>query len=122
MNCGKNYQSLWRLWLGTKLFVIVDNPEYVKVRSTSIILIIFIKFLLFLFCFFFLFKMLLNNPNVTEKSEEYNYLKPFVANGLFTAPGEVLIFYIVYKYIIIFISNIYIYIVFFYIKFYKIEG
>ncbi|KAL2732118.1 cytochrome P450 4C1-like isoform X1 [Vespula squamosa] len=51
LNISKNFQSLWRLWLGMKLFVIVDNSEYIK-------------------------------------SEEYEFLKPAVRNGLITVPGE----------------------------------
>ncbi|XP_046829944.1 cytochrome P450 4C1-like isoform X2 [Vespa crabro] len=63
LNIGWNYESLWRIWIGTKLLVIVNNPEYIK--------------------------KILNNPNITEKSEEYKYFEPFFGNGLFSAPAKI---------------------------------
>ncbi|XP_046828222.1 cytochrome P450 4C1-like [Vespa crabro] len=63
LNLGKNYQLLWRIWIGAKLLVIVENPEYIKT--------------------------ILNGPNITDKSEEYENLKPSVGNGLLTAPASV---------------------------------
>nr|XP_050866027.1 cytochrome P450 4C1-like isoform X3 [Vespula vulgaris] len=60
LNIGRNYHSLWRIWIGTRLLVMVDDPEYVKI--------------------------LLSNPNIIEKSEDYKYIKPFAGNGLFSAP------------------------------------
>ncbi|XP_035742763.1 cytochrome P450 4C1-like [Vespa mandarinia] len=63
LNLGKNYQLLWRVWIGTKLFLVIENPEYIKT--------------------------VLNSPNIIDKSEEYEKLKPFVGNGLFTAPASV---------------------------------
>ncbi|XP_046828153.1 cytochrome P450 4C1-like [Vespa crabro] len=63
INLGKNYQLLWRVWIGAKLLVIVENPEYVRT--------------------------VLNSPNITDKSEEYEKLKPVVSNGLLTAPASV---------------------------------
>ncbi|XP_047368037.1 cytochrome P450 4C1-like [Vespa velutina] len=65
LNLDKNYKLLWRVWLGTKLFVIIDNPEYIKT--------------------------VLNNPNITDKSEKYEKFKPFAGNGLLTASGEFII-------------------------------
>ncbi|XP_035727387.1 cytochrome P450 4C1-like [Vespa mandarinia] len=62
LNLDKNYQLLWRVWLGIKLFVIVDNPEYIKT--------------------------VFNSPNITDKSVEYEKFKPFVGNGLLTAPAS----------------------------------
>ncbi|XP_035742764.1 cytochrome P450 4C1-like [Vespa mandarinia] len=63
LNLGKNYQLLWRVWIGTKLFLVIENPEYIKT--------------------------VLNSPNIIDKSEEYEKLKPIVGNGLFTAPASV---------------------------------
>ncbi|XP_046828259.1 cytochrome P450 4C1-like [Vespa crabro] len=63
INLGKNYQLLWRVWIGAKLLVIVENPEYIKT--------------------------VVNSPNITDKSEEYEKLKPVVSNGLLTAPASV---------------------------------
>ncbi|KAF7383159.1 hypothetical protein HZH68_015008 [Vespula germanica] len=60
LNIGRNYHSLWRIWIGTRLLVMVDDPEYIKI--------------------------LLSNPNIIEKSEDYKYIKPFAGNGLFSAP------------------------------------
>lgn len=46
-----------------------------------------------LYCFFFFLSWtVLSNENAIKKSEEYNYIKPYTGNGLFTALGEV--FYI----------------------------
>ncbi|XP_046828154.1 cytochrome P450 4C1-like isoform X1 [Vespa crabro] len=63
INLGKNYQLLWHVWIGAKLLVIVENPEYVRT--------------------------VLNNPNITDKSEEYEIFKPVVGNGLLTASASV---------------------------------
>ncbi|XP_047367681.1 cytochrome P450 4C1-like [Vespa velutina] len=63
LNLGKNYQLLWRVWIGTKLFLVIENPEYIKT--------------------------VLNSPNITDKSEEYEKLKPIIGNGLFIAPASV---------------------------------
>ncbi|XP_047368012.1 cytochrome P450 4C1-like [Vespa velutina] len=64
LNLGKNYQLLWRVWIGAKLFLVIENPEYIKT--------------------------VLNSPNITDKSVEYEKLKPIVGDGLFTAPGKVI--------------------------------
>ncbi|XP_047368010.1 cytochrome P450 4C1-like [Vespa velutina] len=63
LNIGKNYQLLWRVWIGSKLFLVIENPEYIKT--------------------------VLNSSNITDKSEEYEKLKPVVGNGLLTAPASV---------------------------------
>ncbi|XP_035742756.1 cytochrome P450 4C1-like [Vespa mandarinia] len=63
LNLGKYYQLLWRVWIGTKLLLVIENPEYVK--------------------------NVLNSPNITDKSEEYEKLNPIVGNGLLTAPASV---------------------------------
>ncbi|XP_047368009.1 cytochrome P450 4V2-like [Vespa velutina] len=42
----------------------------------------------------------LNSPNITDKSEEYEKLKPFVGNGLLTALGEVY-----YNFVILYIGR-----------------
>ncbi|XP_047361038.1 cytochrome P450 4C1-like [Vespa velutina] len=63
LNIGWNYDSLWRIWIGTKLLVIINNPEYIK--------------------------KVLNNPNITEKSEEYKYMKSFAGNGLICSPAKI---------------------------------
>nr|KAF7398306.1 hypothetical protein H0235_016314 [Vespula pensylvanica] len=60
LNIGRNYHSLWRIWMGTRLLVMVDDPEYIKI--------------------------LLSNPNIIDKSKDYKYIKPFAGNGLFSAP------------------------------------
>ncbi|KAL2749262.1 cytochrome P450 4C1-like isoform X1 [Vespula maculifrons] len=64
--------------------VLYGNPEYIKIRSISIILIILKKNSYF--CF--VLKTLLNSPNITDKSEKYKDLKPVMGNGSFTAPCE----------------------------------
>ncbi|KAL2732090.1 cytochrome P450 4C1-like isoform X1 [Vespula squamosa] len=46
-----------------RFLIIVENPEYIKT--------------------------VLNSPNITNKSVEYEYLKPAVGNGLFSAPEYV---------------------------------
>ncbi|XP_046828219.1 cytochrome P450 4C1-like isoform X3 [Vespa crabro] len=62
LNRGKNYQLLWRVWIGAKLLVIVENPEYIKT--------------------------VLKSPNIIDKSKEYEKMKPFLGNGLITAPAS----------------------------------
>ncbi|XP_047367670.1 cytochrome P450 4C1-like [Vespa velutina] len=63
LNIGYDYQLLWRLWIGTKLFLVIENPEFIKT--------------------------VLKSPNITDKSEEYEKLKPVLGNGLLTAPASV---------------------------------
>ncbi|XP_035727376.1 cytochrome P450 4g15-like isoform X2 [Vespa mandarinia] len=64
LNIGKNYQLLWRMWIGAKLFLIIENPEYVKT--------------------------LLKSPYIIDKSKEYEKLKVSLGNGLLTAPDATL--------------------------------
>ncbi|XP_043682415.1 cytochrome P450 4C1-like isoform X1 [Vespula pensylvanica] len=63
LKISKNYQSIYRLWLGMQLFILINNSEYIK--------------------------NVLKSPNITEKSEEYGILKLTVGNGLLTAPVSV---------------------------------
>lgn len=98
----------------------VDDPKYIEVRIIRFILIICDKFILILFYFtffnFLFFKNILRSTDVIEKSDEYDYLKIAMGDGLFSAPGKVIahILYILiiinclyYKYIY---TRIYIYI------------
>nr|XP_050868883.1 cytochrome P450 4C1-like [Vespula vulgaris] len=62
LKISKYYQSLWRIWLGTKLLIMVDDPKYIEniLRSTDVI----------------------------EKSDEYDHLKIAMGDGLFSAPAS----------------------------------
>ncbi|KAI4473569.1 hypothetical protein M0804_015280, partial [Polistes exclamans] len=60
---SENYSSPWRLWLGPKLVLFFDDPEYMKIISDS--------------------------SYGWEKSELYDFMKPYIGNGLFTAPVSV---------------------------------
>ncbi|KAL2713217.1 cytochrome P450 4C1-like isoform X1 [Vespula squamosa] len=60
LEISKKYHSLWRVWLGTKLLVMVDDPKYIE--------------------------NILHSTDAIEKSEEYDHLKIAMGNGLFSAP------------------------------------
>ncbi|XP_043486958.1 cytochrome P450 4g15-like [Polistes fuscatus] len=60
---SENYSSPWRLWVGPKLVLFFDDPEYMKIIS--------------------------DGSYGWEKSELYDFMKPYIGNGLFTAPASV---------------------------------
>ncbi|KAI4473697.1 hypothetical protein M0804_015224 [Polistes exclamans] len=59
-----NYSSPWRLWIGPKLVLIFDDPEYINILS--------------------------NSSYGFEKSNLYDFIKPYFGNGLLTAPDSLL--------------------------------
>ncbi|KAK2588773.1 hypothetical protein KPH14_001653 [Odynerus spinipes] len=56
------YPSLSRLWLGSRLLIFIYDPENMKA--------------------------VLNSPSGIYKSEDYNYMKPFIGEGVFSCAGS----------------------------------
>ncbi|XP_015189649.1 PREDICTED: cytochrome P450 4C1-like isoform X2 [Polistes dominula] len=55
--------SPWRLWLGPKLFVLLDDPKHIEI--------------------------ICKHSNAFEKSLVYDFMKPCIGNGLVTAPASI---------------------------------
>ncbi|KAI4472713.1 hypothetical protein M0802_016553 [Mischocyttarus mexicanus] len=62
INMSQKYTLPGRLWLGSSLYVFLEDPEQLKIITES--------------------------PHGLEKSGPYDYMKPCLGNGLLTAPGK----------------------------------
>ncbi|XP_015189845.1 PREDICTED: cytochrome P450 4g15-like [Polistes dominula] len=56
------YSSPWRLWIGSKLILVFDDPENIEI--------------------------ILKSSKIDEKSFLYNFVKYSLGDGLFTAPAS----------------------------------
>lgn len=56
-----SYTSPWRFWIGPKLFLIFDDPDYIEIIT--------------------------KRSYGYEKNQIYEFIKPVLGNGLFTAPA-----------------------------------
>ncbi|KAI4477092.1 hypothetical protein M0802_014783 [Mischocyttarus mexicanus] len=62
MNITNNYPSIWRFSVGLKLFIVLNDPDYIEILS--------------------------KNSSGSEKPSPYGLIKAFLGNGLFTAPAS----------------------------------
>ncbi|XP_015185433.1 PREDICTED: cytochrome P450 4C1-like isoform X2 [Polistes dominula] len=59
----ENYPLPWRIWSGTKLCIISDDPEHIDIIS--------------------------KHSSSFEKSFQYNFVKPYIGNGLIAASASI---------------------------------
>ncbi|KAI4472428.1 hypothetical protein M0802_016834 [Mischocyttarus mexicanus] len=57
-----NYPSIWRFWVGPKLFIVLNDPDYIEILS--------------------------KNSSDSEKPSLYGLVKDLLGNWLFTAPAS----------------------------------
>ncbi|KAI4476072.1 hypothetical protein M0804_013868 [Polistes exclamans] len=61
LKLSNKYTPPWRFWLGPKLFILFDDPKYIEIIT--------------------------KRSNSYEKNPMYDFFKPILGNGLFTAPA-----------------------------------
>ncbi|KAK9873305.1 hypothetical protein WA026_021797 [Henosepilachna vigintioctopunctata] len=59
----KMYSDVHKLWIGPKFFVVISNPEWLEI--------------------------ILNSSKALEKGDVYEFTKPFLGNGLLSAPVHI---------------------------------